>query len=559
MENTAFYDSDVDNDLDIASSGSESEFSESESDSDGSSTDSVDISVVRQWTEIRSNCVPASPPPFHFTAVPGILADFDNERGILQYFEHFFNNEIIGIICTETNRYADNYISAHARAKPFAELTPNELKVYFALVMLQGVVNKPEVEQFWSKNPMIVTPFFPQTMAWRRFKQIKQYLHFSNNAEYDPNNHPQPKLNKIWPVYDKLNTIFKTTVIPDKYITIDESLLLYKGRLSWMQYIPLKRARFGIKSYMLCESKSGYVYNTIIYTGKGTIQNVDGDELAVSTQVVLALIEDLLGKGYCLTVDNFYTSPQLAEILISQKTDIYGTVKPNRKEMPYGLKKTELKRRKMKKGDVVGYQKGKMTVMAWQDKKVVTLLSTVHSTKMLEVQKRGETKLRPECVVAYNDTMGGVDRVDQHLANYSSTRKRGKKYYKKIFFHLLDLAFWNSFILYKKSGGQLSSLLYRLSVIENIIGSYHSDSMKPKSGRPSQTMNPLRLTERHFLDYIPITGKKSNPTRQCAVCSRVRDVNGKKIRRESRFYCPDCDVGLCVAPCFRVYHTVANF
>jgi hypothetical protein len=40
--------------------------------------------------------------------------------------------------------------------------------------------------------------------------------------------------------------------------------------LGWKQYIPNKRARFGIKLIQLCESESAYIYNSIIYTGKGT-------------------------------------------------------------------------------------------------------------------------------------------------------------------------------------------------------------------------------------------------------------------------------------------------
>lgn len=542
---------------------SEESDSELENESDTDSADSenssvFDLAAARQWHEVRLENLPPIPPRFPFRGTPGVEVVFDPDASILQYFENFFNDEIVNIICTETNRYASEYIRTHRKAKPFAHLSCSELKVFLGLVILQGVVKKPEMEQYWSKNPMLMTPFFLQAMSFRRFKQIKQFLHFSNNAEYNPQTHPYPKLNKIWPILEKLNCLFKNSLTPDRDVTIDESLLLFKGRLSWMQYIPLKRARFGIKSYMLCESKSGYLWSMIVYTGRGTICNVDGQQLACSTKIVLSLMEELLGKGYCLTVDNFYTSPELADILISQHTDVYGTVKLNRKEIPNELKKKELKKRKMKKGDIVGFQRGKVTVMAWKDKKTVSLLSTIHTVKMVEIEKRGEKIIRPECVVAYNDTMGGVDKVDQHLVDYSTPRKRGKKYYKKIFFHLLDLALWNSYILYNKSGGTLSNLLYRLSVVEKIMESHHSEEMKPKHGRPSSTMNPLRLTERHFLDYIPATGKKANPTRQCAVCCRVRDANGKKIRRESRFYCPDCDVALCVAPCFRVYHTVAN-
>jgi hypothetical protein len=36
-------------------------------------------------------------------------------------------------------------------------------------------------------------------------------------------------------------------------------------------YMPSKQAIFGIKSFELCEAKSGYVQNFIIYIGQDTI------------------------------------------------------------------------------------------------------------------------------------------------------------------------------------------------------------------------------------------------------------------------------------------------
>lgn len=531
--------------------------SDSERDSDSDSSD-VDVAQARRWQRIDSNNPPPNPPRFPFLGTPSVNLHIDDDKGILQFIEYFFDDSLIGLICEETNRYYNEYNITHPRTLPFDELKPNELRVFLGLVILQGIIKKPEMEQYWSKNPILATPFFGDVMSHRRFKLIKQFLHFSNNAAYDPQNHPCPKLNKVWPVLSYLIDKFKSAVTPERDITIDESLLLYKGRLSWIQYIPNKRSRFGIKSYMLCESKSGYVWNFILYTGRGTLidNNVQGN--SASTKVVLTLMKDLLSKGYCLTTDNFYSSPELADILLLHQTDMYGTVRLSRKDLPPKMRKQELKKLKMKPGDIVGYQRGKLTVMAWKDKKIVSLLSTLHTTKMVDVEQRLGVKKRPESVIAYNDTMGGVDRVDQHLASYSTPRKRGKKYYKKIFLHLLDLALWNSFVIYTKQGGQLSSLEYRLKLVEKIMETYHTDNMRQRAGRPSNTPNPLRLTERHFPEYIPPTEKKMNPTRQCAMCSRVRDARGKKIRRESRYYCPDCNVPLCVTPCFRVYHTVAD-
>lgn len=151
--------------------------------------------------------------------------------------------------------------------------------------------------------------------------------------------------------------------------------MLFKGRLGWVQYLPLKRACFGIKFFMLCKATSGYVWNSMIYTGKGTDLSTlipVPPQSAMGTRVVLKLLEPLLGKGYCVTINNFYTSPELVDALIKNCTDVYGTVRANRKEMP-----PEFRAPKLKKGDVHAYQRGKCVALQWRDKKVVTVMSTV--------------------------------------------------------------------------------------------------------------------------------------------------------------------------------------
>ncbi|KAG8224183.1 hypothetical protein J437_LFUL002305 [Ladona fulva] len=196
------------------------------------------------------------------------------------------------------------------------------MRVFFALIMLQSIVRKPEIVHFWSRRPILSTPFFGDTMSYRRFTKIRQYLHFVDNDTYDPLTNPNPKLNKIWRVHQMLEEKFRELYTPERDITIDESLLLYKGRLGWRQYMPQKRARFGIKTFMLCESKSGYVWSTVIYTGKGTIRGKESEKLSMSTQVVKSLMEPLLDKGYCLTTDNFFTSPELAELLKTRVEEV---------------------------------------------------------------------------------------------------------------------------------------------------------------------------------------------------------------------------------------------
>ncbi|GFX13621.1 piggyBac transposable element-derived protein 4 [Trichonephila clavipes] len=92
-----------------------------------------------------------------------------------------------------------------------------------------------------------------------------------------------------------------------------------------------------------------------------------------------------------------------------------------------------------------------------------------------------------------------------------------------------------------------------MDIVDCLIERY--GEVSGKKGRPDLQPNPMRLTERHFLEVIAPSEKKLRPARKCYVCSLKKNDNGKRIRKETRYFCPDCDVGLCLTPCFKLYHT----
>jgi len=70
------------------------------------------------------------------------------------------------------------------------------------------------------------------------------------------------------------------------------------------------------------------------------------------------------------------------------------------------IKKSE----KLKRGDVRAWQKGKMMALRWKDKKDVCTMSTVHNAASSVVKTKGGKDIqKPNVVVDYNNTMGGVD------------------------------------------------------------------------------------------------------------------------------------------------------
>lgn len=111
-----------------------------------------------------------------------------------------------------------------------------------------------------------------------------------------------------------------------------------------------------------------------------------------------------------------------------------------------------------------------------------------------------------------------MDRVNKHLTVYAKPRKRGRKWYKKIFYYLLDLSAWNGFILYQKSSGERNSFYFWLELIHQIMENSHYGQMKSKGGRPSNTMHPKRLFWVHSCKW----GEDEPNTPMCSVQTSTR-------------------------------------
>lgn len=201
---------------------------------------------------------------------------------------------------------------------------------------------------------------------------------------------------------------------------------------------------------------------------------------------------------------------------------------------------------------IVRYNKF-MAFCGWKDKRPVLALSTLHIPQLVTSEKIDYTTKqhikKPNIILDYNMYMGGVDRVDQILHGYESFRKT-LKWYKKYFFYLLDIAIYNSLIIWNCFHASRQSFYeIKTNIIMGLLKHYHNpmDNFHYKGKR--NHFHPLRFHSRCFLKKLPPTNKKCHPMKRCAWCKT------KNIRKETRYYCKNCNVPLCVTPCFELYHT----
>ena len=113
-----------------------------------------------------------------------------------------------------------------------------------------------------------------------------------------------------------------------------------KSRTTIIQYMPKKPKKFGVKIWVLCESKSGYRLNLQIYKNNER----DNQESGLVYRVVMDLIRVYLDQNHYLFVDNYDTSPKLFLDLEKQNTFVCGLIQSNRGQFPDEFKNAKLSR-----------------------------------------------------------------------------------------------------------------------------------------------------------------------------------------------------------------------
>ena len=192
---------------------------------------------------------------------------------------------------------------------------------------------------------------------------------------------------KFVPWWNILTATFSRAFTPYQNICIDESLL-FKGRIIFRQYIPLKKAQFRIKLFCLID-KNGYLHSFRVYSGKDDpIANLNDNvppectSMSVTSKTAVALLKSFLNKGYHLYVDNWYSSVPLLEYLREQKTMCTSTAKANR--VPKQLKNIHVV-----KGQTAAISKGPILAQKLEDKRTVHILTTGNDNSYVNKQRPG--------------------------------------------------------------------------------------------------------------------------------------------------------------------------
>jgi len=477
----------------------------------------------------------------------------------LDYFALFFTDELFSRIVENTNKYA-SFIEERKRVfypdfvSNYVPTNMNELKAFFGLNVLFGVIPLHRVRHYWSQNAFLGNDGVKATMPLRRFEIISQCLHVSDREkEIAKGNEGYDKLAKVRPLIQSLSHSFPKYMHPSQHQSIDEGMIAFKGRVSYLQFCPFKPCRRGIKSYMRTHSKTGYLYQFEIYLGKKenppTIHGVYFD-------VVSRLTESLHFKNHRMYFDNLYTSVPLAQYLFDNGIYSCGTLRGMRKFIPAEIRKPS---RKLKRGEYIPYQDSEtpnMTVCIWQDTKLVRFLATLAQprTAFLTARRVGPTMInipQPAAARSYNDHMQGVDVADSLRRQYRCGRF-SKKVWKYMLWFCVDVAGVNAWLLFKESSTRknpkknFEHIDFLLELGSLLISGY--------KGRLRDTQTKVYVQNVVDLDSHANVHLGRKRARRCYHHKSLKP-NGKEIF-QTVYGCLICKVNLCKM-CHKDFHTVS--
>ena len=278
-----------------------------------------------------------------------------------------------------------------------------------------------------------------------QFESFLRQLHWEDSTdpygkkyEYSTNYRPNgvPKVGLLLEYFRRRCCLF----IPERHLSFDEATAKYTGRMTKMKHLQSKYKSYdGIRLYSLNGSKTGYCNN---------FRCDLRDQTPVETmfQSVLTCFE---GKGYTVWGDNAFTTVNMLRLCKDRGINFAGTTRTTygfpRSLVDENLEAGEWKWLMSEEGFLAAF---------WADVGYVKLMSNFHSPEQGQVLRRvsgqadKEKRGAPTVGVEYNHFMGGTDLQD-FIRGLYTTHRRGKKWWRCLYYWVLDSSMYNAFVLYK--------------------------------------------------------------------------------------------------------------
>lgn len=473
---------------------------------------------------------------------PGLKRDFqgvfhENTRP-LDLWRLFFTENMLEEIVKHTNAKIRKVRPNYQRETAVHDLDILELKAFIGMLYYTAIFKENHTHYTsWYSQDGTGREIYRCIMSKNRFEVLLNCLRFD-----DANTRTERRNIDLAAPISQLFEMFiqncKKVCSIGSYACIDEMLVAFRGKCKFKMYIPKKPHKYGLKIMCITDAQTGYLLDAYLYLGKDS----DGIGLAAEyqrlnkpTQAVLRLITSIEGTHRNVTTDNWFTSMELLSVLNQKQLTLVGTMKKNKREVPPQF----LPSRAREVGSAVfGFTSdATLTSFVAKPNKSVLVLSSMHHTPTID-PNRG----KPEMIMFYNSTKGGVDMLDQKCAIYSTSR-RTQRWPMAIFYRILDISSVNAYTV--SNMNQAQSKVPRMIFIKQLA----EDLIKPHLERRVHSFGlqrELQCAIRRILkmDQVPSTSscetaEKLEKRKTCSSCD-------PKKKRKTAYLCFTCKNPICI-------------
>jgi hypothetical protein len=128
------------------------------------------------------------------------------------------------------------------------KVTHIDILVFTAVLLCRGVFcQKMDLKSTWSEKYGL--PIIRASYSRNTFTTIMRIIRFDNKSERSRTS--SDNITMVREIWERFINNSQASLVPSKYLTIDEQLLLCKTRCSFIQYMPDKPDKFGLKFWLL--------------------------------------------------------------------------------------------------------------------------------------------------------------------------------------------------------------------------------------------------------------------------------------------------------------------
>ena len=496
---------------------------------------------------------------------PGLSAYSRNAKSHKEVFSLFLTDDMLLKIVDYTNLRIRNTISkAEAIIQqsdkfPYMKITDvKEINAFIGLIYYRGLysLNNHKVSHLFSERYGI--PKFNACMSRNRFKFLLNHIAFDNFEDREER-WEHDRFSAIREFFEHCNENFAKSLVPEDYLSLDETLYPMRTQIGFKQYNPDKPAKYGILFKSINSARYPYTHQTHVYCGKPvdepTEHYVSGTYNYITYLVdKLCHHQNLCGRN--ISMDRLYTSFQISEWLLDKKITMVGTMQQNRVGIPPELKTID--NRECLSYELFWEENGKRNLSSYvvktsSGKKNVIVLSTVEP---IQGVSKDENK-KPAIYKLYDFTKGGTDIVDQKMGSYTCKAK-SRKWSMVAFYYLLDTIRVNSNTVYNIANNvpknKQNSFEFGVELCDSLMIPFIKQ--RPKNGLSKSIVQKINLALQDYgkdvEDENPdsINFEKNMETRKrCYLClEKISGANQKSSKNKlpkNKSCCQKCGKATC--------------